>query len=67
MQKVKKSEKRNCGEIPFIWSRAGDPSDAFLRLYFRIFIDILEDQDNPRLERDDHVITITGKVSHHES
>ena len=49
---VKKSEKRNCGEIPFIWSRVGDPSDAFLRLYSRIFVDILEDQDNSGLERD---------------
>ena len=53
---VKKSEKRNCGEIPFIWSRAGDPSDAFLRLYSRIFIDILEGRDNPRLERNDDEI-----------
>ena len=56
MQKVKKSEKGDREEIPFIWSRAGDPSDVFLRLYSRIFIDILEGRDNPRLERNDDKI-----------
>ena len=58
---VKKSEKRNRGEIPFIWSRVGDPSDAFLRLYSRIFTDIFEGRDTPPLERDDHEIGGSNK------
>ena len=51
---VNKSEKRNRREIPFIWSRVGDPSDAFLRLYSRIFTDILGEQDSSLSEEDDH-------------
>ena len=50
----KRIGQKNLGEIPFIWSRVGDPSDALLRLYSRIFTDILGEQDSSPSEEDDH-------------
>ncbi len=49
----KRIGQKNLGEIPFIWSRVGDPSDALLRLYSRIFTDILGEQDSSPSEEDE--------------